>query len=163
MRTVFATLSRTLCTYNTNDLSGASQYHSSNLPPHLQQASAQASSDRLSMHCRDVFLFVLNQVCHLQINDLCTSWPAAEFIAKENNYDGGDDDHQVPKYFAENLHLPSTWKSEMEDPNMLQDAIWEICPSLRNPHPSYEEFLHDILDHAPMTIQQVELCFNGIN
>mmetsp|Transcript_27630 Transcript_27630/g.42294 ORF Transcript_27630/g.42294 Transcript_27630/m.42294 type:complete len:2013 (-) Transcript_27630:135-6173(-) len=151
---LFVTLSRTLCAYNTNDLSGVSQYQSSNLPPHLQRASARTSSDRLSMHCRDVFLFVLNQVCHLQnmqIKDVCASWPAAEFIAKDDDH---HHDYQVPSYFANNLHLPSTWKSEMEDPNILQDAIWEICPSLRDPHPSYEEFLHDILDHAPMTIQQ---------
>ncbi len=142
----FSTLRRTICLFTNKMVQGMDTMH--RLPPHLQRSSVESRAEEMAEHCRNVILFLLQQLTSLGENHR-REWPAIEFIADKRG--------EVPNYFlnGEGGGLPVNWRDAI-DSDQLQEVIWGAFPSLSQPinNSRIDSFLHDILDDAPVRIQQ---------
>ena len=127
-------LRRTLCSFE-NDIASINR-----LPSHLQRTSLETHAARMVIHCAEVLIYLLENMHSLSNSSV---WPAGEFVC----------DSEVPSYFSNGDGLPVQWRDTSEI-TRLQEAMWDIFPSMKKDDPSLIEFLHDILDDAASEIQQ---------
>lgn len=128
-------LRRTLCSF------GVDVDYVRQLPSQLQRSELQGCIDRLVIHCIEVLIYLVDNMRSLS-NDVDTIWPANEFMVE----------HEVLNYFDEGDGLPMSWRDSTEM-SCLQEAMWDIFPSLKLDNPEFEDLLRDFVEDAPNEVQ----------
>ena len=126
-------LRRTLCSFGV-DVENVRQ-----LPSQMQRSELHGSIDRLVIHCIELLIYLVDNMRSLS-ND--TMWRANEFMVE----------HEVLNYFDEGDGLPMNWRASTEI-SRLQEAMWDIFPSLKLDNPEFEDLLRDFVEDAPNDVQ----------